>query len=80
MSEEVDVVDEPILSRWADECPHVNHLNTLVQREIDDNNLRRARELSGRAQQRAWRLLNEMWCAGAAKPAVYCEPDLPHKA
>ena len=63
------------LTRWAEECLSINHLNTLVQREIDANNLGRARELSGRAQQRAWKMLNEMFEAGAAKPEGYCEPN-----
>lgn len=66
---------ETLLSKWADECLHINHLATLIQREIDANNLPRARELSGRAQRRAWTMLNEMWEAGAPKPAAYTEPD-----
>lgn len=68
-------VSEAILTRWADECLHINHLNTLIQREIDGNNLMRARELSGRAQRRAWKMLNEMYEAGASKPDGYCEPS-----
>ena len=59
---------EEILTRWAEECIHINHLSTLIEREIDVNNLPRARELSGRAQQRAWKMLNEMFEAGASKP------------
>lgn len=68
-------MSEAKLTRWAEECLHINHLNTLIQQEIDANNLVRARELSGRAQQRAWKMLNEMFEAGASKPDGYCEPD-----
>ena len=71
------MIAEPQLSRWADECLHINHLNTLIEREIDGNNLRRARELSGRAQRRAWTMLNEMWDAGAQRPEAYREPEQP---
>jgi len=68
-------MSDATLTRWAKDCLSINHLNTLVHREIDANNLARARELSGRAQQRAWKLLNEMFEAGAAKPEGYCEPS-----
>lgn len=68
-------MSEDQLTSWADECLSINHLNTLVQREIDANNLARARELSERAQQRAWKMLNEMFAAGARKPEGYCEPE-----
>lgn len=62
------------LSRWADECLAINHLNTLVQREIESSALSRASELSERARKRAWVMLNEMFAAGAVKPPGYCEP------
>jgi hypothetical protein len=68
------VVTSEQLTRWADECLSINHLNTLVQREITANSLARATELSERARTRAWRMLNEMFAAGAAKPEGYCEP------
>ncbi|GGC64109.1 hypothetical protein GCM10011396_08810 [Undibacterium terreum] len=51
-------------------------MNTLVKREIDANSLARAAELSERARKHAWKMLNEMFEAGAVKPADYCEPDL----
>jgi hypothetical protein len=63
------------LTRWADSCLHINHLNTLVQREIAANSPARATDLSERARKRAWQMLNEMFAAGAVKPAGYCEPD-----
>jgi hypothetical protein len=50
-------------------------LNTLIQREVAARNLERASQLSHRAQQRAWKLLNEMFAAGASKPKDYCEPE-----
>ena len=72
---------EPIsldqLTKWADSCLRINHLNTLVQREIATNSLHRASELSERARRRAWEMLNEMFAAGATKPKGYCEPDTP---
>lgn len=65
------------LTKWAEECIHISHLNTLIEREIDANNLRRARELSGRAQRRAWKMLNELFEAGASKPEGWREADTP---
>jgi hypothetical protein len=69
------MLSEATLTSWAENCLHINHLNTLIEREIDANNLVRARELSGRAQQRACKMLNEMFEAGAVKPEGYCEPE-----
>jgi len=48
------------LTLWADSLLHINHLNTLVQREIAENSLTRATDLSERARKRAWIMLNEM--------------------
>ena len=53
------------LTRWAAECLSITHLNTLVQREIEANSLQRATDLSERARTRAWKMLNEMFAAGA---------------
>ena len=53
----------------------MNHLNTLVQREIDGGNLERARDMSERARVRAWILFNDLIRCGAQKPEGYCEPD-----
>jgi hypothetical protein len=63
------------LTAWAESCIHINHLNTLIQREIAGGSLKRASELSGRAQRRAWKLFNELVAAGAAKPVGFTEPD-----
>jgi hypothetical protein len=63
------------LTRWADSCLRINHLNTLVQREISSGTFERAVDLSERARRRAWDLFNEMIEAGASKPAKYQEPD-----
>jgi hypothetical protein len=68
-----DVTSEQ-LTVWADSLLHINHLNTLVQREITANSLDRAADLSERARKRAWTMLNEMFAAGARKPEGYCEP------
>jgi hypothetical protein len=63
------------LTTWADTCIRINHLNTLVQREITTGSLHRAAELSERARRRAWDMFNEMVAAGASKPAKYTEAD-----
>ena len=68
-------MSEASLTRWAEECLSINHLNTQVQREIEGNNSQRALALSERARRRAWKMLNEMYEAGASKPEDYCEPD-----
>jgi len=66
--------DADQLTIWAESLIHINHLNTLVKREIDAGHLDRAKQLSERARQRAWIMLNEMFAKGAAKPEGYCEP------
>jgi hypothetical protein len=68
------VVPEATLTRWADTCLHMNHLGTLVQREIQAGNYARAQDLSERARRRAWDLLNELFESGAKKPDGYAEP------
>ena len=62
------------LTEWADRCLRINHLNTLVQREIAASHPDRAKDLSERARMAAWELFNEMIGAGADKPANYAEP------
>ena len=63
------------LTEWAESLLHMNHHGTLIQREIDINNLERAAHLSERARKRAWNMLNEMFELGAEKPEGYCEPN-----
>ena len=75
-SDETITVPQQTLTRWADTCLHMNHLGTLVQREIDAGNYIRARELSERARSRAWALLNELFESGAKKPDGYAEPGV----
>jgi hypothetical protein len=66
-------ISHDTLTRWAESCLRINHLNTLVQRE---NGLTaRAADLSERARRRAWELFNEMIAAGASKPEGYRDPD-----
>ena len=65
------------LTVWAAACLRINHLNTLVQREIAIGRLERATGLSERARNAAWSMFNEMIEAGASKPEGYCEPDAP---
>ena len=68
-------VTNDLLTKWAESCLRINHLNTLVQREIVGGNAQRATHLSERARRRAWDLFNEMIAAGASKPQPYIEPD-----
>ena len=74
MKSEASTVSIEQLTRWAESCLSINHLNTLVQREIAASAHARAAELSVRARKRAWVMLNEMFAAGAVKPEGYCEP------
>jgi hypothetical protein len=74
MSKESPSISVEQLTQWADSCLSINHLNTLVQRDIEGKSFERAAELSERARKRAWVMLNEMFAAGAVKPAGYCEP------
>jgi hypothetical protein len=62
------------LTMWADAALRINHLNTLVQREIEAKDPVRAVELSERARRSAWELLNQLFAAGAVKPEGYAEP------
>ena len=68
------MLDEAKVTEWAESCLRINHLSTLVQREIADGALERARHLSERARVRASTLFNEMVEEGASKPDGYCEP------
>lgn len=72
MSKQVEI-SQDALTRWAESCVHMNHLGTLVQRELKEGDLARAQELAERARARAWSLLNELFAAGAAKPDGYAE-------
>lgn len=65
------------LSRWASECMHMNHLGTLVTRSLAAGDESGAAEFAERARVRAWKLLNELFTAGAEKPAGYAEPSAP---
>jgi len=67
-------VTETQLTAWAESLLSINHLNTLVQREIEAKAYARATDLSERARKRAWVLFNEMLAAGAVKPPGYAEP------
>lgn len=73
----MSTVTNELLTKWAESCLRINHLNTLVQREIAGGNAQRAIHLSERARRRAWDLFNEMIAAGGSKPQPYTEPDPP---
>jgi hypothetical protein len=63
------------LTEWAESLLHVNHLATLVQREIEVGNFERASDLAERARKRSWRILNELFLHGAEQPNGYREPE-----
>ena len=68
-------IPKELLTRWADSCLRMNHLGTLIIREmaaVDQN--ARALDLTERARRRAWALFNEMLEHGAEKPENYREP------
>lgn len=64
------------LTAWADNCIHLNHLGTLVRREIEGGDLERATDLAERARKRAGAMLNELFALGAIKPDGYAEPGV----
>ena len=69
------MIDKDQLTKWADACLRINHLNTLLQRELPDGSMERVRDLSERARVAAWTMFNELIAAGGSKPEGYCEPD-----
>jgi DnaJ domain len=71
------LISEEQLSEWALGCLHMNHLGTLVQRELKPTlEHARALELSERARRRAWELFNDLLIHGANKPEGYTEGNL----
>ena len=64
-----------MLTRWAETCLRMNHLGTLIQRELaGKDGCERALDLAERARKRAWTLFNELVEQGARKPENYQEP------
>ena len=63
------------LTAWAETVLRMNHLGTLVQRELSRGDTERAADLVEKARKRAWILLNELFDSGAEKPDGYTEPD-----
>jgi hypothetical protein len=73
---EMSEIPEDLLTRWAESCLHMNHLATLVQRELPvTKEYARAIDLSERVRRRTWILFNELIEQGAKKPEGYCEPN-----
>ena len=69
-------IPEELLTRWAESCLHMNHLGTLLNRELTPTKEHaRAIDLAERARRRAWTLFNELVERGARKPDGYREPD-----
>lgn len=66
---------EKQLTQWAKSCQRINHMNSLVQREIDWGNPKRAKLLSERARLLAWSLVASMVRSGAKKPSGYPRAD-----
>jgi hypothetical protein len=69
-------VPQAALDAWAQTALRENHLNTLVQRAIEDGDLIRARALAERARAAAWSMFNEMLVCGAENAA--CDPEFPY--
>ncbi len=68
-------ISEEVLTRWADSCLAMNHLGTLLGRELRKTKKdARAIDLAERARRRAWELFNELIAHGAQKPVGYAEP------
>lgn len=82
----MNTIPQEQLTRWAYECFRINHLHTLVLREIaagDTMNITergrrraRAKDLTERARQRTRELFNELIAAGASQPPENAEPEL----
>jgi hypothetical protein len=69
-------VSEELLTRWAESCLHMNHLGTLIQRELPATEKNaRAIDLTERARKRAWELFTGLLECGAKKPEGYQEPS-----
>jgi hypothetical protein len=76
MAEEHGVrqISEELLTRWAESCLHMNHLGTLIQRELPASEKNaRAIDLAERARKRAWELFNDLIEHGAKNPEGYQE-------
>jgi hypothetical protein len=67
-------VSQQQLNEWAETCLRINHLGTLVQRELGASSTQRAADLAERSRVAAWELFNAMVRAGAEKPVGYSEP------
>ncbi len=68
-------INRSLLTEWAESLLHMNHHGTLIQRELESGNIKRAAGLAERARKRAWKLFNEMLEHGAEKPKGYSEPQ-----
>ena len=69
-------IPDSLLTRWADSCLHMNHLGTLIQRELAPNaQNERAIDLTERARQRAWTIFTEIREAGARMPDWYVKAE-----
>ncbi len=66
-------IDKDVLNGWAESLIHMNHLGTLVKRELAEGNIERANHLAERARKRAWAMFNELIIFGADKPDGFCE-------
>ena len=76
ISKQPFAIPQKWLSRWADSSLRIGHLNTLLERAIQEGSLERACALSGRAQSAAFSMFNELVAAGAESAA--CEPEYPY--
>lgn len=69
-------VSQELLTGWARSCLHMQHLGTLIRRELPPTEKNtRALDLADRIERRAWKLFNELLEHGAKKPDGYQEPE-----
>ncbi len=69
-------IPDHLLTRWADSCLHMNHLGTLIQRELAPNPPNaRAMDLIERARHRAWAMFTEIRDTGALMPDWYVKAE-----
>jgi hypothetical protein len=74
MDQEIKI-SKRTLTEWAESLLRMNHLGTLVQRELNEGNFEKVSDFAERSRKRAWRLFNDLVEKGADKPEGYCEPD-----
>lgn len=71
MPKSIESLTRKQLTSWAANCLRLRHLHAQVSRELSGGSIRRARELSERAERRVVSMLEELVEAGASMPDGY---------